>query len=353
MSSLRTCRLSPLRVGDLDLMRKSISDWAEILPRQFNYIRDTDFLDSKSTFKSLIVDNLLVGLIYTPLMIPILDPWAYCFGYLDKVNLAEAGIDKSTDNKTSGWFEQVSRGIVDTRNLDPVMNIPIHQDGSVKTKSVLILGPVERNKALLGAIEQRGYSVTVSDKEPAFIMREGLSRYSRIFSSGYAFKIPRSFLDQVDFKVLNFHATFLPWGRGIGTVLFDALFGHPTGYTIHEINDGLDTGDVIYRRAITQCPADTTRSYYRKVIGSLNDFVIANIDALLSSDLIGTSQSELTAAHIPYTSRFNFERLIRLLPDGYDTALSTLSELGGLVALNVDAAARIRLHLEDSADVRQ
>lgn len=345
MSSLRTCRLSPLRVGDLDLMRKSITDWGEILPHSLSYIESVDFLERRTAFKSLIVDNLLIGVVYTPLSMPIIDPWAYCFGYLSDDDLAEVGVTESLNEDRRDWVGGPDAGSIATYDLDPVIDTAAAA-ARVNSKRVLILGSIERNKAISEAMHGLGYSVTVSGEHPDLIRRESLANFSRIFSSGYAFKLPRWFIEEANSKIYNLHATYLPFGKGIGTVLFDAFFGHPTGYSIHEINDEIDTGNVLYRRTLVPDLTDTSRTYYQKVIAALNDFTIAKIDFLLTEQLIGTNQSSLYVGNIPYTSRYHFERLIRLLPRGYDTKLTALSLLGKLVTANWRGVSRIRDHIK-------
>lgn len=342
------CNVSHTRLCDLALLKRSINEWNEILPPVAQFAGSLDFLKRRTDFKSLIVDNLFVGIIYIPLSLPVIDPWAYCFGYLSSTDLSRLGIPETACNDGPHWSYYSNLQSL-THSLDPVAS----EHRTPKSKEVLILGPTSRNESIRAAIMGRGYNVIVTESDPESLSRDDLARFSRIFSSGYAFKIPRSLLQEAKCKIINLHASFLPWGRGIGTILFDSFFGHPSGYSIHEINEDIDTGDVLYRRILRADSVDTSRTYHRKVIEALNAFTIENIDLLLERDFIGTRQVSLHSGSIPYTSRYNFERLIRLLPNGYDTKLTTLSLLGGLVATNWRRLSQISEHMfaEHSAAV--
>ena len=54
-------------------------------------------------------------------------------------------------------------------------------------------------------------------------------KYDFIVSSGYPFKINDKIVNKYSGKIFNLHATFLPWGKGIGTTLFSFLLKQPTG----------------------------------------------------------------------------------------------------------------------------
>ena len=56
-------------------------------------------------------------------------------------------------------------------------------------------------------------------------------------------------LDQINYRAINLHISYLPWNRGADPNLWSAV-GMPKGVTIHYINDGFDTGDILFQKAI-------------------------------------------------------------------------------------------------------
>ncbi len=65
---------------------------------------------------------------------------------------------------------------------------------------------------------------------------------------------------------INMHAALLPFNRGWHTNVWPIIEGTPAGVTIHYIDPGVDTGDIIAQRRITVEPTDTGGSLHEKTI---------------------------------------------------------------------------------------
>ena len=114
-------------------------------------------------------------------------------------------------------------------------------------KKLLILGNKSRNNKLVKYLKKRNHNVKISNQ---YLSSKDLinKKYDYIVSSGYPFKINDKIVSKYAGRILNLHATFLPWGKGIGTTLFSFLLKHPTGLSIHLIDKKFDTGDIIFRK---------------------------------------------------------------------------------------------------------
>ena len=64
---------------------------------------------------------------------------------------------------------------------------------------------------------------------------------------------------------LNLHPGFLPWGRGWHTPSWALLEGSPAGATLHFMDEGLDTGDIVAQERLEVSPGDTAHSLYRRL----------------------------------------------------------------------------------------
>jgi methionyl-tRNA formyltransferase len=71
---------------------------------------------------------------------------------------------------------------------------------------------------------------------------------------------------------INLHTAYLPWNRGWYTNVWPILDGSPAGITIHFIDPGVDTGDLIAQRVIPVDPTDTGGSLHRKITCGMVDF---------------------------------------------------------------------------------
>lgn len=65
--------------------------------------------------------------------------------------------------------------------------------------------------------------------------------------------------------VLNLHPALLPYNRGWHTASWAILDGTPAGATLHFMNEGVDTGDIVHQREQAVSPADTADTLYQRL----------------------------------------------------------------------------------------
>ncbi|MFL5383160.1 MAG: formyltransferase family protein [Longimicrobiaceae bacterium] len=65
--------------------------------------------------------------------------------------------------------------------------------------------------------------------------------------------------------VLNLHPALLPWNRGWHTPTWALLEGTPAGATLHFMDAGFDTGDVVLQRPLEPRPCDTADTLYGRI----------------------------------------------------------------------------------------
>jgi methionyl-tRNA formyltransferase len=65
--------------------------------------------------------------------------------------------------------------------------------------------------------------------------------------------------------VINLHISLLPYNRGADPTLWSVLEDTPAGVTIHYIDEGVDTGDVIAQRPVELTGDDTLATAYAKL----------------------------------------------------------------------------------------
>ncbi|MEJ2122937.1 MAG: formyltransferase family protein [Alphaproteobacteria bacterium] len=62
------------------------------------------------------------------------------------------------------------------------------------------------------------------------------------------------------YSVINLHISLLPWNRGPHPNLWSWIDGTPKGVTIHYIDDGIDSGDIIAQREVVLDETETLRT---------------------------------------------------------------------------------------------
>ena len=73
------------------------------------------------------------------------------------------------------------------------------------------------------------------------------------------------FLSLFPKRVVNLHPSLLPWNRGQYPNVWSIIEGTPAGTTLHYIDAGIDTGEILAQREIAIEPVDTGESLYRKL----------------------------------------------------------------------------------------
>jgi methionyl-tRNA formyltransferase len=73
------------------------------------------------------------------------------------------------------------------------------------------------------------------------------------------------FLNLFPAGVVNLHPACLPYNRGAYPNIWSIVEGTPAGATLHYIDAGVDTGDIIAQQQVLIEPVDTGETLYRKL----------------------------------------------------------------------------------------
>ena len=95
------------------------------------------------------------------------------------------------------------------------------------------------------------------------------------------------------FGCINVHASLLPRWRGAAPVQRSILAGDKTtGITIMEIDEGLDTGDILAAQAFPIEPDDTSGTVFSKMLQSGTKLLVETIDQLSSGQVVPVPQND-------------------------------------------------------------
>ena len=94
----------------------------------------------------------------------------------------------------------------------------------------------------------------------AFIKKEN---FDFIVSYKYRFIISHDIVAYMKRKIVNLHISLLPWNRGADPNLWSFLKDTPKGITIHYIDSGVDTGDILLQKEFDfNLEEDTLKTTY-------------------------------------------------------------------------------------------
>jgi methionyl-tRNA formyltransferase len=104
---------------------------------------------------------------------------------------------------------------------------------------------------------------------------------NQIISYGYRHIIPSNVIENYP-KIINLHVAYLPWNKGYDPNFWSWLENTPKGYTIHYINEGIDTGDILVQEQMRFNENETLKSSYGKLKRGIENLFILNWDNLLN-----------------------------------------------------------------------
>jgi methionyl-tRNA formyltransferase len=94
--------------------------------------------------------------------------------------------------------------------------------------------------------------------------------------------IPSDILALPSVGVLNLHPAYLPYNRGWHNSAWALLEETPYGGTLHFMNEGVDTGDIVHQKRVCPTIDDTGDSLYKKAVQAEAETFIEAWPMLLS-----------------------------------------------------------------------
>ena len=94
------------------------------------------------------------------------------------------------------------------------------------------------------------------------------------------------------------HASYLPWNKGSHPNFWSHYECTPSGVTIHEVDSGIDTGNIIYQRYVNfKDTEDTFALTYKRLLIEIEDLFNKNIDSILSKNWKSKPQRRIGTTH--------------------------------------------------------
>ncbi len=145
-----------------------------------------------------------------------------------------------------------------------------------------------------------------------------------IISYNYKYIIPKGIIDYVKGKAINLHISYLPYNRGSYPNVWSFLEDTPKGVTIHYIDEGIDTGDIIVQKEVfIDEDKETLKSSYEILHREIQELFKKNWDSIKSGKITPRKQTGKGTIH--FKREFSiFEPLI--IEKGWDTPIKELKE---------------------------
>lgn len=186
---------------------------------------------------------------------------------------------------------------------------------------VLLLSPYP--DALANTLQEEGDSFTCTSDavDIDFCIS---NRIDFIVSYGYRHRIDNTILDYYPMKSVNLHISFLPYARGAHPNFWSIKEGSPTGVTIHLLERGLDTGNILFQKEV--CIDHDIHSFatsYRLLCREIERLFIINWKYIRRAECAGWRQE----GEFTYHRAAEIEPWLSCLPQMWDTKISLFEQL--------------------------
>lgn len=180
---------------------------------------------------------------------------------------------------------------------------------------ILFLG--DPNSPLIDFLRKSGETVVTTFNK--IDLEYILSIYPDIIVSyGYQYIIGKDIVDAFRDKIINLHISWLPWNRGSDPNLWSVIDETPKGVTIHYIDEGVDTGDILIQKLADISDDDTFRTAYEKLQSEIQSLFMQNWQYIRSGNIARQKQPPGGSSH-KYKQR---EKYMSLLTEGWDTPIA-------------------------------
>ena len=147
-----------------------------------------------------------------------------------------------------------------------------------------------------------------------------LADHDFLVSYGYRHILRPDVLARFDERAVNLHISYLPWNRGADPNLWSFLDDTPKGVTIHYLDAGVDTGDVIVQRHVEPSPDDTLATSYSRLTEAIEALFREWWPRIRDGRCPRTPQGGPGTAH----RAADKQRFAHLLTGGWDTPVAAV-----------------------------
>ena len=119
-----------------------------------------------------------------------------------------------------------------------------------------------------------------------------------IVVAAYGKILPKEILELPRYGCINVHGSLLPKYRGAAPIQWSVINGESeTGVTIMQMGEGLDTGDMLYQKAIPIGADDTAESMFDKLAALGAQMIVEALELLPQGRLTPVKQDESLATY--------------------------------------------------------
>ena len=151
------------------------------------------------------------------------------------------------------------------------------------------------------------------------------NRFDFLVSYGYRHIISPEVLRLFPRRAVNLHISYLPWNRGADPNIWSFFEDSPKGVTIHYIDEGIDTGNIIAQRYLEfDQNTETLASSYT----ALTQAIEALFMQYWQQIKLQSCPNIIQPSSGTYHAAADLDKLKSLLTEGWDTPVNKITQAG-------------------------
>ncbi len=146
-------------------------------------------------------------------------------------------------------------------------------------------------------------------------------KFDFIISFGYKHIIANEIISLFNKNIVNLHISYLPYNKGYYPNFWSFIDDTPKGVTIHLVDTGIDTGDILIQREVKFTDKeDTLAKTYTRLVEEIQNMFIENASDILSGGIQPKKQQK--AGKLNYKK--DLQKYMDILNEGWDTKTNKL-----------------------------
>lgn len=155
--------------------------------------------------------------------------------------------------------------------------LTLYESKNKNSKKVLFLGYSTEQTSLISELSKSGCQVWHTQNRI-----ESTTGFDLVVSFGYRYIIGKKVIESSAAPIINLHISYLPWNRGAHPNFWCFYDGTPCGVSIHLIDEGIDTGPIIYQKLVSFNKSESTfTKTYKRLISEIESLFVHNIRNLI------------------------------------------------------------------------
>lgn len=161
-------------------------------------------------------------------------------------------------------------------------------------KKILFLGYDTTETKLIDFIKNYNIKVIQTNQK----LNKSFKSYDIIICFGYRHIIKKNFIDKCNCPIINLHISYLPYNRGAHPNFWSFFDGTVSGVTIHLVDEGIDTGPILFQKKIIFKNENTFFETYKKLFNEVENLFIKNFKKIIENNFKPKQQSKLGTFHL-------------------------------------------------------